>query len=143
MDAKQIVMNYSTPPGIEDVQAIAAAALESLPEELLEFCEGLTIRVEEIPDTAIEEELGLEDPFELIALYRSGSEISPGVTKKVANDDDLLLVFRRPLLDLWCETCDDLNAILRQAMIEELGGHFDFSDDDIEEMAGRHFQGML
>lgn len=79
----------------------------------------------------------------MLALYRSGSEIAPGVTRKTANDDDQLLIFRRPLLDAWCETQEDLNTLIRQVMIEEIAQNFDFSEDEIEEMAARHFQGVL
>lgn len=142
-DRDQIIMNFSCPPGADDIEVIAVAALASMPDELSEYCENLAIKVEEFPDDAIQQDMELEDPYELVALYRSGSQISPGVTKKTANDDDVLLIFRRPLLDVWCETGDDLGILIRQVLIEEIGHNFDLSEDDIEEMVGRHFQGML
>lgn len=140
---QQIIMNHTVPPGVDDVEAMASVMLEALPEELLECCEGLAIRVEDFPDDVVTEELDLDDPYDLLALYRSGKEISPGVVKKTANDDDILIIYRRPLLDMWCDSCDDLMTILRNIMIEELGRNFEFSDEDIEEMGQRHFQGML
>ena len=140
---QQIIMNYSVPPGTEEIEVMAGTVLDSMPEELLEYCEGLAIRVEDFPDEAVSEELDLENSYDLLALYRSGKEISPGVEKKTANDDDVLIVYRRPLLDMWCESCEDLIGLLRQVMIEELGRHFDFTDDEIEEMTRRHYQGML
>lgn len=143
MDRDQIIMNYSAPPSIDDLEAIARNALQALPDELIEVCDGLAIRVEEFPDEAIQQDLDLDDPYELIALYRSGSMIAPGVIKKTANDDDLLIIFRRPLLDAWCETGEDINVLMRQVMIEEIGQNFEFSEDDIEEMTARHFQGIL
>jgi predicted Zn-dependent protease with MMP-like domain len=143
MDSKRIIMNFGAPPSLDDLTALAGSLLESLPEELLEFCESLAIRVEEFPDIATEQELDLDDPYDLLALFKSGSEISPGVEKKTANDDDILILYRRPILDMWCENGDDLNYLLRQIMIEELGKHFDFSDDEIFDMAERHFQGFL
>jgi predicted Zn-dependent protease with MMP-like domain len=143
MDRKQIIMNYTMPPSAEDLGVIAGDVLDTLPEELVEFCEGIAIRVEDLPDEVVESELDLEDPFDLFVLYRSGSEISPGVEKKTANDDDVLVIYRRPVLDLWCEGGEDLYGIIRQIMIEELGRHFDFSDDEVDEMVGRHYQGML
>lgn len=143
MSKKDIIMSFSSPPGVEDIEAIAAAALESLPEEILEFCDEMAIIIEELPDEALEDELDLDDPFDLIALYRSGNQIGPGIESKTANDDDVLTLFRRPLLDMWCETGDDLNILIRQIMIEELGQNFDFTDDEIEEMTKRHYQGML
>lgn len=143
MDRDQIIMNYSAPPSIDDLEAIARNALQALPDELIEVCDGLAIRVEEFPDEVIQHDLDLDDPYELIALYRSGSMIAPGVIKKTANDDDLLIIFRRPLLDAWCETGEDINVLMRQVMIEEIGQNFEFSEDDIEEMTARHFQGIL
>ena len=44
---------------------------------------------------------------------------------------------------MWCETQEDLQSLIRQVMIEELGRHFEFSDEDIEDMTERHYQGML
>lgn len=122
---------------------MASEILEALPEELLEYCDGLAISVEDLPDETTEQELDLEDTYDLLALYKSGKEISPGVEKKTANDDDVLTLYRRAILDMWCETSDDLSGMIRQIMIEELGRHFDFSDDEIDDMAERHYQGML
>lgn len=95
-------MSFSVPPSLEDLEAIARSVFENLPEEILELCEDMAIRVEDLADETLGSEFELDDPFELLCLFRSGSEISPGVTKKVANDEDTLIIFRRPLLDLWC-----------------------------------------
>lgn len=143
MDRKDIIMSFSVPPSPEDLEAIAKSVFDNLPEEILELCEDIGIRVEEIADEALESELELEDPYELVCLFRSGSEISPGVVRKVANDEDTLVIYRRPLLDLWCETSEDLNLLVRQVLIEELGQNFDFSEDEISEMTRRHYQGMF
>lgn len=143
MERQDIIMSFSTPPSADDLEAMAKSILTHMPEEILELCEDLAIRIDDLADEMIESELELDDPFELICLYRNGSEIAPGVTRKVANDDDLLVIFRRPLLDLWCETAEDLNVLLRQVMIEELGQNFDFSEDEISEMSQRHYQGLF
>lgn len=143
VDAKQIIMNFTVPPSVDDFEVMAEEAQELLPEELVEFCDNLAVAIEEFVDETTEQDLDLDDPYELLALYKSGKEISPGVESKSANDDDVLVLYRRPILDMWCETGDDLGGIIRQVMIEELGRHFDFSDDEIDEMTERHYQGML
>lgn len=143
MDRQQIIMSFNVPPAPEDLQVIAKNAIESLPEELLGLCEGLGVQVEEFPDETTEQEFGLDDPYDMVALFRSGSQISPGVESKVANDDDILIIFRRPLLDMWCETTEDISVLMRQIIIEELGANFDFSEEEIDEMTRRHYQGML
>jgi predicted Zn-dependent protease with MMP-like domain len=143
MDRRNIVMHFTIPPSVEDIKTIAEGVIEHLPEELTEFTESMALVIDEIPDEALQQELDLEDPYELVALYRSGKQISPGVESKVANDDDVMLLFRRPLLDLWSETCEDISVLVRQVMIEELGHHFEFSDREIDEMTRWHYQGML
>lgn len=143
MERTDIIMSFSAPPSPEDLEAMARSVLENLPEEILELCEELAVSIEELADETIESELELDDPFELVCLFRSGSEISPGVIKKVANDEDILVIFRRPLLDLWCETGEDLNVLIRQVMIEELGQNYEFSEDEITEMTRRHYQGLF
>jgi predicted Zn-dependent protease with MMP-like domain len=143
MNQHKIIMNFSMPPSAEDIETMAKDILTNLPEEILEYCETLALQVEEFADDATQAEMEAEDPYELVALYRSGKEISRGVERKVANDDDVLILFRRPILDLWCDTEEDLTNLLREVMIEELGRNFDFSEDEIVEMTARHHQGML
>jgi predicted Zn-dependent protease with MMP-like domain len=142
MNQHKIIMNFTAPPTAEDIETMAKELLASLPDEIQGNCKELTLRIEDFPDDVLQSELNLEDPYELIALYRSGKEIAPGVVKKVANDDDVLMIFRRPLLDLWCETQDDLTFLLREVMIEELARNFEFSEDEIEEMTARFNQGF-
>ena len=140
---QQILMNFSKAPTEEDISVIANEQLEILPDELNEHFEELVIQIEDFPDEATESDLELDDPYELLALYKAGIDLSPGVQTKAANDDDILILYRRPILDAWCETGDELNQVIRDAMIEEIGNHFNFEEDEIEEMAGRHYQGML
>ncbi len=143
MDCNQIIMNYTTAPNLEDLEVIAQSVFETLSEELAEYCEEMVLVVEEMADEVIESELDLDDPFDLLALYKSGKEISPGVERKNAEDDDCLTLFRRPILDMWCESYEDISSVIRQIMIEELGRCFDFPDNDIDEMVKRHYQGVL
>ena len=143
MSQQRINLSFSAPPNQDDILEMAREIFETLPEEILEHCESLAIQCEEVADEATEVEMDLDDPYELLALYRSGKEIARGVQRKVANDDDVLILYRRPILDMWCEIGEDLKDILREVMIEELGQNFDFSEDEIEEMARRHHQGLF
>lgn len=140
---QQILMSFSTAPSPDDISVIANEQLDLMPDELMECYEELDIQIEEIPDEATEADLELDDPFDLLALYKAGKELSPGVEKKSTTGGDVLILYRRPILDLWCETGEDLTQIIREAMIEEIGNQFDFADEDIEEMTSRHYQGML
>ncbi|MEP1030880.1 MAG: metallopeptidase family protein, partial [Alphaproteobacteria bacterium] len=41
---------------------------------------------------------------------------------------------RRPILDYWCETGEDLAHLIRHVLIHEIGHHFGFSDADMERL---------
>ncbi len=141
MECRQIIMNYSVPPSLDDIGVLVHAAWESLPGDLLLHCAELAIVVEELVDEVTQRDLDLGDAYDLLALYKNGGEISPAIERKVSDDDDSFVLYRRPLLDLWRETGDDLQSLIKQVVIEELGRHFEFSDVDIQEMVERHCQG--
>ena len=143
MDSRQIIMNFTFPPSIQDFETICESILDDLPEELIEYCADLEVVIEDEVDEATEIEMELDDPYELLVLYKCGKEISPGVEKKDAGDADILYVYRRSVLDMWCDTGEDFSMMLRQLMIEELGKRFDFTEDEVEEMTERHYQGMF
>jgi predicted Zn-dependent protease with MMP-like domain len=140
---QHIIMNYTVSPSRDDLEVLATSIIEALPEELLEQCESINIVIEDLADEVIEQELDLDDPFDLLALYKSGKEISPGVQRKTADDDDTLILYRRAILDMWCDTGEDLTVLIRQVIIEELGRSFDFSEDDIIEMTQRTYQALV
>ena len=135
---QQIVLNFSTPPSTDDLMVIAIQVMDDLPDELCEQAEELSIEIEEVPDEVIEADLDLDDPYELLAYYKAGKQLAPGVESKKADSDDVLVLYRRPILDLWCERGEDLTQIMRESMIEEIASYFDFSDDDIDGMLVRY-----
>jgi predicted Zn-dependent protease with MMP-like domain len=47
---------------------------------------------------------------------------------------DMIHLFRRPILDYWCETGEDLRDIVRHVLIHEIGHHFGFSDEEMEQI---------
>lgn len=143
MTAQHIVMNFAKPPTQEDLQVIVAEIIETLPDELLDYTDDLVLEIEDFPDELIEQEHDLEDPFALLCLFRNGKELYPGVERKDAGENNCLILYRRPVLDMWCEQCDDLFLLVRQIIIEELGRVYDFSDHDIREMIDSHHQHLL
>lgn len=142
-DSKKIIMNFSAPPSAEDIVSIAEDALDTLPEELDDICDDLEIIVDDFPPQEVLDEFDLETEFELLALYREHAEKIPGVASKGGKAESVLVLFRRPILDVWCETEDDLSGLVRHLMITELAQHCDFTAQEIESLANRPHQGML
>jgi predicted Zn-dependent protease with MMP-like domain len=140
---QELIMNFTKSPSGDDILAVARQVMDILPDELIQRIEDLDIQCEEFPDDATCEEMELNTPYELLALYHSAHEIAPGVQKKVANGDDRLVLYRRSVLDLWCETNDDLFSLIREIMIEEIGRAHEFAETDIQSMIKAHHQGLL
>ncbi|HXP29922.1 MAG TPA: metallopeptidase family protein [Stellaceae bacterium] len=119
------------PPSLADLEALAQRALATIPEELKRHLGPVVIRVEEFPDAETEAEMELESPFDLLGLYRGVA-----LPRKSVSDPhpaiDMIFLYRRPILDYWCESGDDLGAVVRHVLIHEIGHHFGFSDEDME-----------
>ena len=123
--------NAGAAPTAADIEALARAALEDIPEGLRRRVRGIAILVEEFPDAATEQAMGLESPFELLGLYH-GVSLDQKSVSDAPEDVDRVFLYRRPLLDYWCETGEMLDAIVRNTLIHEIGHHFGLSDDDME-----------
>ena len=49
----------------------------------------------------------------------------------------MIWLYRRPLLDYWCEGEDTLEEVVTHVLIHEIGHHFGLSDDDMAEIEAR------
>lgn len=121
----------SLPPSIADLEALAERALGTIPAELKRHLGRVVIRVDEFPDTETEVEMELESPFDILGLYRGVALPRKSVSDARA-EPDMVFLYRRPLLDYWCETSEDLYTLVRHVLIHEIGHHFGFSDADME-----------
>ena len=126
---------FAAPPSLEDIEAIAATAYQTIPAELTANIESIVFRIEEFPDDETLAEMGAESPFELMGLYR-GVDLSRKSIGDVVQDVDMIFLYRRPLLDYWCESGEDLAHLIRHVLIHEIGHHFGFSDEDMEQIEG-------
>ena len=118
-------------PSLADIEALAREALTTLPAKLKARLNEVVIRAEEFPDHETEREMGLESPFDLLGLYR-GVSLDKRSVMDTASDLDMIFLYRRPLLDYWCESGEPLGRVVRHVLIHEIGHHFGFSDADME-----------
>lgn len=121
----------TTAPSLEDIETVTARAYASLPEQLAAFVKNVVIRIEEFPDDETQQELELESPFDLLGLYR-GVDMGSKSVAATPQDVDMIFLYRRPLLDFWVETNEDLEHLIRHVLIHEIGHHFGLSDEDME-----------
>lgn len=120
-----------SPPSLADIDALAREALNLLPPDLKKFTEGVIVQVEEFPDDDVCAEMELETPFDILGLYQ-GVSLAEKQIEASGGTPDLVFLYRRPILDYWCETGEDLAHVVRHVLIHEIGHHFGYSDDEME-----------
>jgi len=124
-------MRRRLPPSAAEIEALADAALGTVPLRLKRQLGDVVIRVEEFPDAETERRMGLDSPFDILGLYRGVA-----LPRKSVGDPrpsiDMIFLYRRPILDYWCESGEDLSDLVRHVLIHEIGHHFGFSDEDME-----------
>jgi len=122
---------FTDAPGLAEVEAMARAALATIPDELRRHVGDVIIRVDDFPDAETEREMNLETPFDILGLYR-GVSLDRKSVHDTPDDLDMIFLYRRPILDYWCETGEELNHVIRHVLIHEIGHHFGLSDADMD-----------
>jgi predicted Zn-dependent protease with MMP-like domain len=96
-------MTEHPPPSLADIEELARHALNTIPRRLKMHLGPVVIRVEEFPDEETEEAMGLDSPFDILGLYR-GVALPHKSVSDPRPDLDMVFLYRRPILDYWCET---------------------------------------
>jgi predicted Zn-dependent protease with MMP-like domain len=118
-------------PSLEEFEALADAAFRRLPARFLKFCDGLVIRVEDFPEEDVLLEFEAESEFELLGLFR-GRGMAQGGGVQTGEFPNMIHLYRRPILDVWCEGEEALGDLVKHVLVHEIGHHFGLSDEDME-----------
>jgi predicted Zn-dependent protease with MMP-like domain len=117
-------------PDAAAIERLAEAAIARLPELFRRHLHDVVLRVEEFADEDVLKELGIEEPFELSGLY-SGRPVGEQSSTMSGELPAMIHLYRRPLLDEWCETGVSLEELVTHVIVHEVGHHFGFSDEDM------------
>ncbi len=119
-------------PTLEDIEALADAAFARLPAAFRRLCEGLVIQVVDFPDDETLDEMGAESEFDLLGLFRGRGLSDRGASDETGQMPNMIWLYRRPLLDYWCDGEDTLGAVVTHVLVHEIGHHFGLTDADME-----------
>src|SRR5690606_8428460 len=120
-----------TAPSLDDFARLAREAFANLPDPFRSLAGDVVIRVDDFADERTLDEMGVEDPFELTGLYH-GVDIGLRDGMGPAPEPSRIFLYRRPILDEWCERGDvGLDEIIAHVLIHEIGHHFGLDDDQI------------
>jgi predicted Zn-dependent protease with MMP-like domain len=119
---------FDHPPTLDEIEAIARAALTALPEPFASHLGGVVLQVEELADAATLAEMGIDHPLDLTGLYE-GIPIGERSVDHSGTLPDRIRLFRRAILDEWIEDGEALEHLVRHVLIHEVGHHFGLSDE--------------
>lgn len=121
----------STAPDASDIEALALAAVEALPDAFRSHARTVALRVEDVATDEMLAELGMDDPFQLTGLY-DGVPLTEKSVADQPGQPDVIWLFRRAILDEWVARGDvTLGDLVAHVMVHELAHHFGWSDADI------------
>jgi predicted Zn-dependent protease with MMP-like domain len=118
-------------PSLDDFAALARKAFDDLPADFRRQTGDVVFRIDDFAADEVLDELGIEDPFELTGLYQ-GVDLGRRSILDPSPQPSMVFLYRRPILDEWCERGDvTLGELIAHVLVHEIGHHFGLSDDDI------------
>jgi predicted Zn-dependent protease with MMP-like domain len=128
--AAAMTRTFGAAPSALEIEALARAALDRLPDPFAAHLAEIVLAVEDFADPETLVELGIEDPFELTGLYE-GVPVGDKASAS-GNLPDRIRLFRSPLLDEWIARGDEtLESLVTHVLVHEVGHHFGLSDEDM------------
>ncbi len=116
----------------EQFDELVLSAIEDLPEAFLDFLENVAIVVEEWPDRATLESVGVRKRANLLGLYQGipQTERTHGYNLVMP---DKISIYRRPIL-MRCRSEQDVVELVQRVVRHEIAHHFGIDDDRLTEI---------
>jgi predicted Zn-dependent protease with MMP-like domain len=121
---------FDHPPSLDEIEAVARAALDGLPAPFANHLRDVILAVEDIADEALLDALGIEHPLDLTGVYE-GIPIGERGVEVSGTLPDRIRLFRRAILEEWIDEGEALEHLVRHVLIHEVGHHFGLSDEDM------------
>lgn len=118
------------PPTAVDMERMAQAVIEALPEEFREPLLGVVVRVEEFATREQLDAVDIRSKWNLTGLYE-GRPLDEQSSWDSGDLPPVISLFRQPLVREWRETGVDFGDLVRHVVIHEAGHHFGFSDEEM------------
>lgn len=115
----------------EEFETVVEEALDTLPGRFAALLDNIVVMVEDLPDAATMEDLGLAPDDEPPYGIYSGVPLSDRGDGYGGYLPDRVLIFRRPLLDDFSDR-DELRYQIQLTVLHEVGHHLGLDDDEME-----------
>lgn len=123
-------MTLGQAPSADEIEAVARATIARLPDAFRAHLGDVVLLVEEFADDETLGEVGVEHPLDLTGIYH-GRPVGEKSSLDSGGMPDRIHLYRRAILDEWCETGVRLDELVAHVTIHEIGHHFGLSDADM------------
>ena len=117
----------------ERFERVAQETWDALPREFREIVGNLAIQVVDFADRDTLDLMGIDSPFDLLGLYH-GVGLPFKSVHDIPHGPDMIFLYRLPILRYARQEGEDVDQVIRHVLIHEVGHHFGFSDDDMEDI---------
>lgn len=115
----------------KDFEKQVEMAIEVIPPEFLARVENLSFQVEDWPDAETLEEVGFDDPRDLLGFYR-GWPLSERSHDYGGCLPDVITIYQGAVENYAHETGESLRKVICETIIHELAHYFGFSEEEMD-----------
>lgn len=116
----------------ETFRTLVQEAIDTLPDEFLQFMENVEVVVQQYPTRRQLESVGLRGRFSLLGLYE-GTPLTRRSSAYSLVVPDKITIFQAPI-EAYCETHEDIRQEVQDTVIHELGHHFGINEARMSEL---------
>jgi predicted Zn-dependent protease with MMP-like domain len=115
----------------KDFARLVERTIARIPQEYLAQVENLSFQVEDWADDDTLEEVGFDDPRELLGYYR-GWPLSERTHDYGSCLPDIITIYQAAVEEYAAETGEPLQKVIRETIIHELAHYFGFSEEEMD-----------
>jgi predicted Zn-dependent protease with MMP-like domain len=108
-------------------------AVATIPQEFLSRVENLTFQVEDWADEMTLDDVGFDDPRDLLGFYR-GWPLSERTHDYGSCLPDVIIIYQGAVENHVSETGMSVFQVIRETVIHELAHYFGFSEEEMDEI---------
>lgn len=125
------------PPSADDIVAIGRTILAGFPDELRDLVGAVPIRVQDWPEDAVLDELGIDDPLDLTGLCRAVPLADRGGIDLPLVEPEMIFLYRMPILVEWCDRGVALDEVVFDVLTHEIAHFFGMDEAAALALEGR------
>lgn len=116
-----------------DFERLVARAIDRIPRPFLDRISNLVFRVEDWADAETLDEVGFDDPRELLGYYR-GVALPDRSHDYSGGLPDEIILYHLAIEDYVADTGEPLMKVIRETLLHEVAHYFGFSEEEMDEI---------